>query len=132
MVKSHLCCRSEGFNYVFERISVYPVKKIEDLDRDLCISEKQGINVPLLQVFGDRVIVGEVPMVHKGLIETDKGVGASWMPHAAPGGKALVSYPYVGVEVVQLVVIGYLFCVSHDLHDHHVPAVGEDKSFLLT
>src|SRR4030042_4961787 len=99
MVKIHLCCRSEGFNYVFERISVYPVKEIEDLDRDLCISEKQGINVPLLKVFGDGVIVGKVPIVHKGLIETDKGVGSSWMPHAALGRIALMGYPSVGVAV---------------------------------
>src|SRR3990172_3110810 len=131
MVKIHLCCRSEGFNYVFERISVYPVKKIEDLDRDLCISEKQGINVPLLQVFGDRVIVGKVPVVHKSLIETDKGVRSSWMPHATLGGIALMGYPQVAVEVLQLVVLCHLFCISNNLQDHHVPAMGEYKSPLF-
>ncbi len=46
-------------------------------------------------------------------------------------GIALVGDPDVGLEVLQLVVLGDLLRIADDLEDHHVPAVGEDKGPLF-
>ncbi len=67
----------------------------------------------------------------QGLVQADEGVGAARMPDAALGGIALVGDPDVGLEVHQLVVLGDLLGIAHDLQDHHVPAVGQDKGPLL-
>ena len=53
------------------------------------------------------------------------------MPYTALGGVALVGNPYVGLESLELVVLGHFFGVAHDLQDHDIVALGKDKAFFL-
>ena len=47
MIEIHLSRRRQGFDDVFEGITVDPVQEVEDLDRDLRVREKQRIDVAL-------------------------------------------------------------------------------------
>ncbi len=53
--------------------------------------------------------------MYKRLVEADKGMGACRMPDLSLGWIALVGNPYMGLEVLKLVILDYLFCISHDL-----------------
>ncbi len=128
VVEVHLRRRGEGFYNIFKGISIYPVKEVEDLDRDLRVRQEEGVDVPLAQVFRHRVVVREVAVVDEGLVEAGERVCPAGVPDAPLGRIALVGDPDVRLEGLQLVVLGDLLRVPDDLEDHHIPAVGEDKS----
>ncbi len=123
--------RRQRLDDVLERVLVDPVPQIEQLDRDLGVGEELLADVPLLQVLGDRVVVGEVAVVHQRLVQAHERVRPARMPHAALGGISLVSYPHVGVEVLQLVVLHVLLGVTHALEDQEVAGVREHEGALL-
>ena len=84
----------------------------------------------LRQVFADRMVVGEVPVVHQGGIDAAEGMGAAGMPDAALGGEALVGDPDMGAEVLDLIVFDDGLGVSDHLENHDVFAVGQDEGLL--
>ena len=112
-------------------IAVDAVPQVEGQDRHLRIREELRINVALLEIFGHRMVVGEVAVVDQRLVQPDERVRAAGVPHAALGGIALVGDPDVGLEIQQLVVVGHLLRVADDLQDHHIAALGEDKGPFL-
>ena len=59
----------------------------------------------------------------QGLIQPHKGMGPGRVPDPALGGIALVGDPDMGAEILEPVVFGHLFGISHDLHDHHIAAL---------
>ncbi len=131
VVEVHLRRRGEGFDNVFEGIAVNPVQQVEDLDGDLRVRKEEGVDVPLAEVLGNGVIVGKVAVVDEGLVQPGERVGAAGVPDAPLGRVALVGDPDVGLEGLELVVLGDLLRVADDLEDHHIPAVGEDEGPLF-
>ena len=77
------------------------------------------------------MIVGEVPVMNQRLIQAYERMSPPRMPDPAFGGISLVGDPDVGLKILQLVVLGGLFGIAHDLQNHHIPSVGKDKSFLF-
>ena len=77
------------------------------------------------------MVIGKVPVVHQGLIHPDERMGPAGMPDPPFGGISLVGDPDVGLEILQLVVLGRLLGIPDDLQDHHVPAVRKDEGLLL-
>jgi hypothetical protein len=131
LVKVELRCRRERFDDVFQRVLVDPRPQVEELDRDLGVSEELRADVALQQVLGHRVVVREVAVVDQRLVEADKGMRAAGMPHAALRRVALVGDPGVGAEVVELVVLDDLLGVAHDLEHEQVAPVREHERLLF-
>ena len=75
--------RRQRLDDVLERILVHPVPQIEELHRDLGVGEELLADVPLPQVLADRVVVGEVAVVHQGLVQAYERVRSPGMPHPA-------------------------------------------------
>ena len=90
-----------------------------------------GLYIELPEIFGDSIVVGEVPVMHKGLIHADERVGPSRMPHPAFGWVALVRDPPVGFEIFKLIILGHLLGVPYDLEDHDITAVGQHKRLFV-
>ena len=120
-----------GLDDVLQRIPEIPVPEIEQLDGNLGIREELRIDVVLPQVLGDRIVVGEIAVVHQRFIHADEGMGAAGMPDAPFGGIPLVGDPAVGLEIVQQIILGDQLRVTHDLQDHQIPAMGQDKGLFL-
>jgi len=130
-VKVQLGGRRQGFDDVFQRIPIDAVPQVEQEHRDLSIREELGINVALFQIFADGIIVGEVAVVHQGLVKADEGVGSAGMPDPPAGGITLVGDPDMGFTMIQAVELGHLLGVADDFQDHQVAAVGQDEGPFL-
>ncbi len=61
--------------------------------------------------------------MYQGHIDTGKRMRAARMPHAALSGISLMSYPYVGTEVLDLIVFHDRLCIADDLEYHDISAV---------
>ena len=59
------------------------------------------------------MVIGKVSVMDKRFIETDKGMCPGRVPDPPLGGVTLMRDPYVGLEIVQFVILDYLFCVAH-------------------
>jgi hypothetical protein len=88
-----------------------------------------GKDVVLLQVFADRMVVGEIAVVHQGLVHADEGMRAAGMPDAALGGIALVGDPSVGPEILEPVVLDDLLGIADDFQDHQLRPWDRTKAF---
>ncbi len=122
---------SQSFNDHLQRVAVYPVPQVKKEHADLGVGQEQGHDVALAQVSADRVVVGEVAVVHQGLVQADEGVRPARMPHPPFGGIALVGDPDVGHQVFQAVVGGCLLGVAHDFEDQQVSPVAKHEGPLL-
>ncbi len=120
-----------GFDDVLQGVAVEPVPQVEGEDRHLGIREELRVEVALAQIFAHRKVIGEVAVVHQGGVQGRKGMGPAGVPHPPPGGVALVGDPDVGLKVQQLVIKGRFLGVAHDLDDHYVASLGQDKGLLF-
>ncbi|MFA5374276.1 MAG: hypothetical protein WC455_00745 [Dehalococcoidia bacterium] len=130
-VEVHLRCRRHGLDKIFQWIFIDPTPQVQQQRRLLGVGEEQRVIAALLQVFQHGLVVGEVAVVHQGLVERAEGVAAAGVPDAAAGGVALVRQPGMGLEIVELIVTDDVLGVAHDLQYHHVPSVGHDEGLLL-
>ena len=85
----------ERFDNVFQRVFIDPVHEVEQHDRGLGIGQKLRKEVALGEVLAHRMVVGEIAIVHQGFVHADEWMAAARVPHAPPGGIALVGDPHV-------------------------------------
>src|SRR4030042_3678209 len=95
MIKIQLRGRCKCFNNVFYWIFIGPRKEVEHQCRYFCISDKLGKNIPLFQVFGNRMVVGKVAVMDECHMHCRERMCTSRMPDAAPGRISLGCYPYM-------------------------------------
>ena len=132
VIKVHLSGRGKGFDDIFEGITVHSVQEVHNLNGYLRIGKKEGIDISLAQILRNRIIIGKITVVNEGLVETDKRMSAAGMPYSTLGWIALVGNPEIGVKILQFIVLGDLFRIPHNLEDHHIAAMGQDKSLLVS
>ena len=124
LVKVPFHGRSEGLNHIFKGISIGPTVEVKQEDRDFRIGKKHRVDVSLTQILGHRMVVGKIPVVDKGLVESNKWMCAGRVPNPTLGRVPLMSDPDVGLEVVKLVVLDHLFGISHDLQNKKISTMG--------
>jgi hypothetical protein len=59
-------------------------------------------------------------------------MGPGRVPNPSLGGIPLMGDPDMGPEILKPVVLSHLFGITHDLQDHHVSALGQNKGLLVT
>ncbi len=131
MSKSISDVRRHGLDQVFEGIFVHAAPKVEQQGGLLRVGQKQRIIVSLLEVFADRLVIGEIAVVHERFMKRAERMAAAGMPHPAARGVPLVGKPDVGLEIVEFIIPDDILRITDDLQDHHVPAVGHDKGTLF-
>ena len=129
--KSRSVVGASAFDDVFQRVLVDARPQVEEQHRNLCVREELRPDVALQQVLRDRVVVGEVAVVHQRLVQTDERVRAARMPDAALRRVALVGDPDVRAQVLQPVVLDDLLGVADDLEYHQVSPVRQHERPLL-
>src|SRR6266705_2528579 len=77
------------------------------------------------------MIVREVAVVDKRLVQSDKRVCTARMPDSAFRGIAVVANPYVRLEVFQPIVFYNIISVPDQFENDQVLAVRNDECFLL-
>jgi hypothetical protein len=70
-------CGRHGFDHIFKRVIVGAMQEVKDLNRHFGIRQEEWINIPLGQILADRGVVGEVTVVDKRFIHSDKWVRPS-------------------------------------------------------
>ncbi len=123
LIKVSFHCGSQGLYHIFEGIAISAAIQVKQKHGDFCIGQKLGIDISLLQVFCHRMVVGEVPIVDKGLVQADEGMGTAWVPYPTFCGIALMGNPDVGLEVIQFVVLHHLLRITHDLQNKEISTV---------
>ena len=123
--------RRQGLDDVFERIMIGPGEQVEQQRGDFRVGEELRINMPLLEVFGHRMVIGEVAVVHQRHVDGRKRMGAAGMPDAALGREPLVGNPFVGAQLFDLVIFHDGLGIADHLENHDVPAVREHEGPLL-
>ena len=98
---------------------------------DFGVGEKELRNVALAQVFAKAVVIGEVSIVHQGLVQADERMGPARMPDAPLGWVALVGNPHPGHLVLKLVILHHLLGIAHDLQNNEVAPVAENEGAFL-
>lgn len=126
------CRGRHGLDQVLYRVSVDSPPDIEQVDCNLSVRQEQREDVPLCQIFGDRMVIREVSVVNERFVEPHEGVGAAWMPHSPLRRVPVMSYPDMCREVLEFVVMDDLVTISNDLEDDQVFSVRENEGFLLT
>ena len=115
LIEIRFGCGRQGFDDIFQGIFIYPVQQIQHQHRGFRIRVKQGKEVALLQVFTDRMVIGEIPVVNQGFMHAAERVRSARMPDAALGRIPLMGNPDMGFKVFQLIIAGHQFRKSHDL-----------------
>ena len=123
--------RRQGLDDVLHRVAVHPVPEIEQEHGDLRVGEELRENVAPGQILRHRMVIGEVAVVHQGLVHPDERMRAARMPHAALRRKPLVGDPDVGARVGHAVVLHGGLGEADDLEDDQVPRVGQHERPLV-
>ncbi len=121
----------QGLDHILQRVLVSPAVKIKEERGDFRICEKLGIEILLAQILCHGVVVGKIAVVHQGFVESHKGMSPSRMPDFSLGGVSLVGDPYMGLEIVQLIILHDLLSISYNFEDKEIPAVAQHKSMLF-
>ena len=77
------------------------------------------------------MVVREITVVYKCLMQPDKGVRAAWMPDPALRRITVVADPNVGLEVLKLIVLYNVITIAYEFQNDQVLAVRHDECFLL-
>ena len=86
----------------------------------------------LLQVFAERMVVGEIAVMHQGFVHAAEGVRPTRVPHLSLGRVALVGNPAVGFEILQQVVLNNMLGIADQLQDHNIASVRKHEGPLLS
>src|SRR2546422_5481600 len=89
------------------------------------------MDVPLRQILHYRMIVREITIVDKRLVQSDKRVCTAGMPDPALRRVSVVADPYVSLEIFQPVILYNIISISDQFENNQVLAVRDNECFLL-
>src|SRR5713101_5579154 len=90
------------------------------------------MDVPLSQILHYRMIIREITIVDERLVQSDKRVRTTRMPHPAFRRIAVVANPYVSLEILQPIILYNIISISDQFENNQVLAVRDNECFLLT
>ena len=96
------------------------MQQVEQQDGHLGICQEQRLDVALGKIGADGGIIGEVSVVHQGLVHADERVSATGMPHLTFRRIAMVPDPDMGTQVFQPVIAHDIIAIANHLEDEHV------------
>jgi len=107
-----LGCRRQSLDDIFQRVAERAVEQVEDQHRDFGVGQEQGTNIVLRQIGTNRGVVGEIAIVHECLVQPDKWMGPTRMPHSAFGRVTVMTDPDMSSQVLKAVGVKDILSVT--------------------